>query len=267
MIYRKRGAVVRWENGSRITVTEGGVAIEEDDCFRCYPNARDDSFQPPFLALAEEHPDVPFATERLILTEGYAEHECGVRRWSEHTRRLHASLTHGALRALVDQASFDMAAIGRIGAALERAETTEREIPARVCVSPNVTAALLPHLAGAPVGNARIVQTAGGVDGYGADVVEADSAWPNVWRPSYRVRPVRMPLNLRIECDVREIDPDLPRAIALLAPVEGRVASVLVVEGRRVYPSRLRVTRVEAASGTGIWYPYGGGSFGAEMVL
>jgi hypothetical protein len=112
-----------------------------------------------------------------------------------------------------------------------------------------------------------VVQTAGGVDGYGNPIVEADGNWPNVYRPSYRVRPVRMPLNLRIECDRTAIDETAPRAIALLAPLDGTTLRVLIRDGDRVYPATVRVTRVRAVARERTWYPYGGGSFGAEMML
>ena len=38
MIYRKHGITVRWENRRRIEVTESGVAVEEGELFRCYPD-------------------------------------------------------------------------------------------------------------------------------------------------------------------------------------------------------------------------------------
>ena len=95
--------------------------------------------------------------------------------------------------------------------------------------------------------------------------------WPNRYRPSYRVRPVRMPLQLRLECDVMAIDADRPRAVALLAPVSvvsGQlVVRVLVEDGDRAFPATVRVARIDAVSDQRTWYPYGGGSFGAEMML
>ncbi len=76
-----------------------------------------------------------------------------------------------------------------------------------------------------------------------------------------------MPLNLRLRCDVNEIEPDRPVAVALLAPIEGLTLRVLVDEGARAYPATVHVTRIDAVSDTAVWYPYGGGSFGAEMML
>jgi hypothetical protein len=264
MIYRKQGSVVRWENGTLVRVTESGAAREEGELFECWPEPRVTEFRAPNVTI-EPVLDLPY--ERLIITDGYAEHEYGEKRWSERTQWLHASLVHGHLRALVDSASRSLDDLRTIANALQRAEPQYRDAPRHLRLAPRVTAALLPHMIGLAPPNVRLVQTAGGVDGYGNDIVEATSGWPNAWRPSYRVRPLRMPLNLRLECDVTEIDPDLPLAIALLAPVAGLVLRVLVVDRERVYPATVRVTRIEAVATERVWLPYGGGSFGAELVL
>lgn len=257
MIYRKQGSVARWENGTLIRVTESGAAREDGDFFESFPEPTP-TFHPPLIAAPK--PAIAFTYERLILTEGYAEHEYGDRRWSERTRRLHASITYGQLRALVDQAHFDMTHLEGVARALQRAEQTERDPPQRIVLAPNVTAAVLPFLP-------NTTQTAGGVDGYGNDVVEAAGEWPNFYRPSYRVRPVRMPHNLRLDHEVTDLDPDVPRAIALLAPVDSAAIKVLVVDGERVFPTTVHVTKIEAVGREREWYPYGAGSFGAELML
>jgi hypothetical protein len=237
------------------------------------------------------------AIERLIVVEGVAEHEwehpssafgtfsprargekadnrvarSADERSLEHTRRIHLSLTHARTRALLDLASFDLDDIERVAAVLARTDGIERAAPPRLRVAANVTAALLPSLVGIAPPNVRLVQTAGGVDGYGAPIVEATGAWPNSYRPSYRVRPVRMPLQLRLECDVADIDRDLPVAAALIAPVsiaDGLlVMRVLIDDGERPFPSIVRIARIAAVSAPTVSYPYGGGSFGAEMML
>lgn len=264
MIYRKHGAVVRWENGTRIRVTESGAAREAGDLFECWPiDPADISFDADAAAAALDRVVVDAAEirlERLILSEGHALHEYGDRRWSEHTRRLHASLTNGGLRALVDQATFDLAHLETIAEALQRAEGNEATAPQRIVLAPNVAAALLPLLPEA-------VQTAGGTDGYGNPVAEARGVWPNFFRPSYRFRPLRMPHNLRVDRDRSEIDPGLPRAIALLAPPERGSLRVLVVDGVRVFPSTIPVRPLVAIGPATEWYPFGAGSFGAELVL
>lgn len=258
MIYRKRGSVVRWENGTLIRVSESGVAIEEGDYFECFPDGRTMD-----LAVPDIHPpDVQ--CERLIISHGVAEHECDGRTWSETTQRVHASLTNSRVRALIDSTTLEE--LPHIGEALARIEP-ERDAPPRIRLAPNVTAALLPALIGLAPPNVRLIQTAIGVDGYGHPVIETDRDWPNFYRPSYRVRPVRMPLHLRLECDVTTIDEDRPRAIALLAPVDSLVLRVLIEDRQRVYPATVRVTRIDAVSDVRTWYPYGGGSFGAELML
>jgi hypothetical protein len=299
MIYRKRGETVRWENGTRIRVTESGMAYEAGERFVCEPALPN----PVILSEGEGEGGnegspadsattvyrrgffasplpAPFAQddswllprghavtiERLIAVEGFAEHEYGDRTWSERTQRLHVALTHDRERALIDQANFDTTHIERIAAALARSEP-EREAPPRLRLHAGITAALLPALVELAPPNVRVIQTAGGIDGKGEDIVEAAKEWPNWYRPSYRVRAVRAPLNLRLECGVTEIDASRPIAIALLAPVTGLTLRVLVEDGERVYPSTVRVTRIDAVSDERIWYPYGAGSFGAEMML
>ena len=262
MIYRKHGRSLRWENGVVVRVVESGIAVEEGELFRCEPEHVDADV--PFAVPKIEA--LPFV-ERLILTEGEAHHQYGDRQWSEHTRRMHLALTHKSLRVLLDRADFDFTQAHKLAAILERADTAEREPPPRLRLAPNVTAALLPHLAGLAPPNVRLLQTAGGIDGYGNDILESENDWPNFFRPSYRMRPVRMPHNLRFECSVTEIDRDRPIAVALLAPVDGLVLRVLVDAGTDAFPTTVRITRIDAVSDLREWYPYGAGSFGAELML
>ncbi len=250
-IYRKRGHVVRWENGTLVRVSESGIAIEDGELFTCEPEQRDP------LALKSEHAAIrvtDVTIERLIVSHGIAEHEFDGRTWSEETRRIHLSIVNGRIRALLD--SFDD--VERVANALKRAEQREREAPKHLVLAPNVSAALLPSLP-------NVEQAAGGIDGKGNDIGERYGE--NWYRPSYRVRPIRMPLNLRLRHNKTAIDPDLPRAVALLAPPDGLTVRVLIEDGTRVYPSTVRVRKIEAVSENVIWYPYAGGSFGAEMML
>jgi len=277
MIYRKRGHTIRWEHGTAIEVTESGVAWEEGERFICEPASVPAATRVQLrgalagFAGSQSGDEVTalhagVTVERWIAVEGVAEHEYGDRTWNEQTQRLHVALTHKRERALIDQASFDTTHIHRVAAALARSEE-EREAPPRLRLAANITAALLPPLLELAPPNVRILQTAGGIDGKGEDIVEATEDWPNWYRPSYRIRPVKAPLNLRLECSVTEIDPSRPVAIALLAPVAGLTLRVLVEEGERAYPATVRVTRIDAVSNERTWYPYGAGSFGAEMML
>ena len=234
--------------------------------------ARDDTADDVARVAAEilrHHP------ERLIVSHGIAEHDCNGVRWQEETRRVHVSLAKKGIRALIDRADFDLDPIERIASALGRAGA-ERAAPPRIRLAPSVTAALLPSLVGLAPPNVELWQAGGGLDGNGEKIDEfrvetpgriAGATWPNVFRPSYRFRPVRMPLNLRLECEVDVIDRDIPEAIALLAPVAGLILRLLVVDRRRVYPATIRVTRIDAVAGERSWYPYGAGAFGSEIML
>jgi hypothetical protein len=42
---------------------------------------------------------------------------------------------------------------------------------------------------------------------------------------------------------------------------------VLVVDGQRAFPATATVTHIAAVSNERTWYPYGGGSFGASLML
>lgn len=272
MIYRKSGSVVRWENGTLVGVTERGIAIEEGALFECRPEPG--RTLPPLdpapvldAVRAVQHAAGEIAVERLIVSDGIAEHEYGSRRWDEQTRRIHLSLLRGHTRALLDLGTFELEDIARVAEAMSRLDEEERPVPPRLRLAPNVTAALLPSLVGLAPPNVRLLQSANGIDGRGEEIVEAASGWPNWYRPSYRVRPLRMPLHLRLECDVTAIERDRPVAVALIAPVDRLTVRVLVDDGERAFPATIRVTRIDAVAGARIWYPYGGGSFGAEMML
>jgi hypothetical protein len=309
MIYRKRGSVVRWENGTLVRVAESGIAVENEELFECrpessgaVPNIEESDVIEAARAVQNTAAAAGVAIERLIVIDGMAEHECDDRRWQDRTRRMHISLVRARTRAILDLGSFDMNDVVRVAEALARLDDVEREAPPRLRLAPNVTAALLPSLIGIAPPNVRLLQTAGGVDGCGEAIVETSSSeflgvprgsseeptppeelrgtrgtevWPNRYRPSYRVRPIRMPLQLRLECEVTTIDVHRdavqPRAVALLAPVSiinsGLVLRVLIDGRDRAFPSTVRVARIDAVSNERTWYPYGGGSFGAEMML
>lgn len=255
MIYRKQGSTVRWENGTLIRVTECGVAREEGPLFECFPAERSGSEGelPPdrVHAMVESVRDLDF--ERLIVTSGVAEHECDGRTWREETQRFHASLVRNGLRALVDRIED----VRVVAGALDRATRAERVAPGRMRLAPNVAAAMLPFHPAAR-------QTAGGVDGYGFPVTETSESY---YRPSYRVRPLRMKFNVRLDHDATEVDAGLPLAVALLAPADGLLLRVLIDDGEDVYPAAVRIGEIRAVSRERVWYPFGAGSFGAEMML
>lgn len=287
MIYRKQGFVERWENGTHIEVRESGLAIEREELFECRPEpswgrppaGRAAVSLPAVVAKIQSMIPNDVTVERLILSRGVAHHESGEAQWEEETERVHASLVREDVRVLVDLGAFpaghheeQACEIEVIARALSRLDVRERQQPARLRLAPNVTAALIPSLIDLAPPNVRLVQTAGGIDGRGNAIVEAVREWPNWYRPSYRTRPVRMPLNVRMECDVTEIESGRPRAVALLASAREPVSRELVVrvlidDGEKAWPATVRVVRIDAVAEERVWYPYGGGSFGAEMML
>ncbi len=274
--YRKFGRTVRYENGTFIRVEEAGQAIEDGQAFSCRPITRSTTLSPIDTAELEQTVrDIealvrpPLTVERLVVTEGVAEHEFEARKWRETIRRVHLSLAFRSTRALIDLGDFQLDDVQHIAAALPRI-TGEREAPSRVRLAPNVAAALLPSLIGVVPPNLTLSQSGGGFDGKGQPIETReirDEPWPNWYRPSYRSRPVRAPFHLRALCHVTKIDDDLPRAIALLAPPEPLMLRVLCVDREQVFPATVRVLRIDAVAEEARWYPYGAGSFGAEMML
>lgn len=274
-IYRKRGRVARHEDGQTILVAEAGEAIEIGREFEARP-LKETVTLPPIDASAVERVAreiqrivKPLTIERLIVSEGVAEHELNGVRWTESTLRIHLSITHRDFRLLIDRGDFELGDVERAVRALENVHA-EREAPPRIRMRANVSAALLPSLPTIAPPNVELWQMAGGTDGKGAPVRQeriTAPPWTNWYRPSYRARPVRMPFNLRAECEVKVIDGDLPEAVAILAPVDGIVMRVLVAERGISYAATVRVSRIDAVADEVTWYPYGAGAFGAKMML
>ncbi|HVR37909.1 MAG TPA: hypothetical protein VMU84_02360 [Thermoanaerobaculia bacterium] len=252
-VYRKRGRVARWENGWVVRVVEHGEAIEDGAMFTCrpLPHEREDidatNVERVAAALTMK------SIERLIITEGIADHEFADRRWTETTQRIHCALVKDRIRALIDLATFDVDAITYIAEVLARTGD-EREAPKHLRLAANVSAALLPSM------NVAKSQVAEGIDGKGQPIVETIGA--NWYRPSYRVRPMRMPMNVRAHATQTQIDRDLPVAVAVLEP-----PYVLIDDHGAAYPAKLNVTRIEAVDDRITFYPYAAGSFGAEMMF
>jgi hypothetical protein len=270
-VYRKWGRVVRYENGVTIRVEEAGEASERDGVFLAAPaqtrgpvpqlHAREvDSYVAQTLLSVR-----PSVIERLIVSAGIAHHETNGVTWTEESRRVHAALVNPPLRVLIDLASFDISVIETIASALARAGE-ERAAPSRIRLAPNVSAALLPAL----VGELAMEQTGGGVDGKGQPIetraVTSDPP-PNWYRPGYAVRPVRAWINIRA-LPFGSIDSRAPRAVALLAPVDGMTLRVLCIDGDEVFPTALDASHIGAVSGDKpAWCPFAAGSFGVEMML
>ena len=272
-LYRKFGRTVRYENGTTIRVDEAGEAVEDAQTFNCRPIARSVELPPidgsaieKTVAEIQSIVRAPLGIERLIVSEGVAEHQFGERRWMETTRRVHLAITFQKMRAVIDLGEFELDDVRLVAGVFPRAEA-RGYTEARVRLAPCVSAALLPALINIAPPNIQLMQMAGGLDGKGEPIGKSTGPWPNWYRPSYRVRPVRAPFSLRAECAVKNIDEDLPRAIALLAPVERLTLSVLCTHGEDVFPASVRIARIDAVSDVTRWYPYGAGSFGAETTV
>jgi hypothetical protein len=279
-IYRKRGRVVRMESGYLVDSAESGMAIEEPNAFSCLP------FEAPPLppldadavrrtaAAIEGAVSAPVRLERLLVSEGVAEHELGEQRWSDRSARLHLSLTCNGLRALIDLGGetlgdLSLGDVWSVSRALAGAGE-ERVAPSTMRLAPNVAAAMVVNLPEADLPGVRLHQwpRRAAWDGRGRPmervVLGEPETWPNWFRPSYRSLPVRKPFDLRLECASTAVDSQAPRAIALLAPPEGLTVRVLCVDGRDVYPATITVGSILAAASQWTWYPYGAGAWGSE---
>jgi hypothetical protein len=266
-VYRKVGRTLRFENDRLISVHESGEAVEEGEVFSCRPfpsPGRPDSSLTLGMTVRDLRAAVPhpLSIERLVVSVGEAEHEFGKRQWSETSRRVHVAVTYRRLRALIDRGDFGLQEVTDVAAALLRV-SDERSLHA-LRLAPAVSAAVLQNLIGIAPPNVVLLQTAGGFDGKGQPIEETSRNW---WRPSYRVRPQLRPLNIRATCTVTEMDQSLPLAIALLEPPQALTIRVLCVDGDSVYPATFRITRIESIGEKLTWYPYGAGSFGAEMTV
>jgi hypothetical protein len=260
-VYRKWGSAIRWEHGVLVRVEEAGEAREVGEELIASPIEPRESGPLPSDAVLAFARKIEGNIERMVVSEGIAEHEYGHRRWRESTRRVHLSLTHGTHRVLLDLAHFD-ADVAPIVRALSNVGTA-RELD-HVRLAPNVSAALLPSL----IGTIEMEQVAAGCDGYGEPIERRPVAGapPNWYRPSYRIRPLRAWHNLRA-LPFGSVDEELPRAIALLAPPGSATLQLLCVQGEEAFAASVNMTTVRAVGEAGEWYPYAAGAFGAEMLL
>jgi hypothetical protein len=277
-VYRKRGRVVRYENGVVVRVAEAGESREIGAELWTEPVVLPHREEGEALAADESEAAVRAGSEaamalsarfgvnieRIVVSEGVVEHEMGPRRWRETSRRVHLSLSSGTHRALLDLAGFDEELVAEVARAL--ASLGDQRAISRVRLSPNVTAALLPSLAGV----IDMEQMPADHDGYGEPVkrcqVSTTELPPNWYRPSYRIRPVRAWHHVRA-VPFGDLDDAAPRALALLAPPEKGVLRLLCLDDRESFVATVAATTIRAVGETGAWYPYAAGTYGAEMLL
>ena len=268
-IYRKRGRSVRREGRYLVWADEAGEAFDEQAIFRT--RTMDEAVDLPapdaaaVVAAAREIEaciEPPLTIERMLVSDGIVAHQFGEVAWSESPRRVHLSIARAPLRILFDFADFHLDVVRRAADLLNRAGA-ERKPPERIRLADHVGAALVPFA------SVEKVQTAMGRDGRGQLIEErrwTPEAPPNWFRPSYRVRPRKAWFHLRLE-SLGQIDASVPEAIALLAPASRREIRVLCADGRDVYPTTIPIRPIIAVRPAGTWYPYGAGTFGAEVML
>lgn len=235
--YRKWGRVVRYEHGRIVRVDEAGEAIESAELFLASPIAERvplPDLDEAAVAAAARAIEELVQPERLLVSDGVAEHECNGVRWQERSRRVHAAIVlRGAApeRALVDLAGFDdVELFHRIASANLGPEHRVD----RVRVAAHLAASLLPQL----VGLRDLEQLAGAHDGKGLPIEARRVAGepPNWYRPSYRVRPRRAWLNLHARASAASADADAPVAIATMAPAEPHAFRLLCLDGGELFP-------------------------------
>jgi hypothetical protein len=278
--YRKWGRVVRLERDCVIAVDEAGEALEDGESFTARPLRDEVTLPAPaedVEAFAREVTAlIPPAirVERMIVSAGVTEHEFGRERWRETTARMHIALVNPKrqLRVTLDLggellADLPIGDVSIIAGALARVQTRAKQ-PRRLVLAPHVAAALLPVLL--HVEGVTLMQCAGDRDGKGVKIAEqvlTTDAFPNWFRPSYRVRPARMPFHLCAVATATEIDPLFPRAIAIVRVLDHRRFDVLCDDGSRVFEAPIAIDRIRAVGAPAAWYPYAAGAFGSEMLL
>lgn len=263
-LYRKWGRVVRFESGTLVFVSEAGESVDDGKLFRSSPLSEavplPDIDPEPVQSAARLLATVE-GVERIVVSEGVARNECDGRVWDEHSRRIHVSLIGNRERAVMDLASFDVAAVQRIGRALSIAGP-ERKCPRCLRLEPAVSAAILPQL----VGTIAVEQRSGARDGRGHPILPLSGPpWTNAFRPSYRTRPLLMPMMLQA-LPHGEIPPGLPAAIALLGP-PGRTLRLLCTDGDDVFPVMADLSKPLAIGPPADYFPYAAGTFGADMIF
>lgn len=254
----------------------------------------------------------PLAVERLLVSEGIAAHENlsaeGSVGWEERSERIHVAVVNRRCRAraLLDLGDFDAACreLTDVTGALAALEP-DRALPSlRSPISggsaldsfrfqPRVTAALLaalienvhPHSTRQAVSIRQAAHSAIRCDGKGLSIEEltlVDSkgvqveSWPNWFRPSYRIRPVRMPFHVRLIGPKVASSPSI-EVRALLAPIEidrGLVKlALLAYEGAVTHALAVEIAvgelmrRLHPVGEMETWYPYGAGAWGVAAAI
>jgi hypothetical protein len=311
--YAKSGRTFRIEIDARqktaFRIEESGIAVLEKQHFRCFPAEDTAEISPPpheeLEAVVESVQLMvrgPLTIERLVAISGLSAHEFRAgqehNRWNETAARLHVSVAHRGkgLRLLLDigsskppdldfsEFSEPLEALNAIAPALKPTRCSTLRL------RPAVAAALWPALMeNQPAGQALdFVQKTSEImpfDGKGRHVVEGSlsrfrrsAEWPNFFRPSYRVRPLRAPLGIDLHLPHKSTANEVFDALALLAPCRTSDDSIRAdllcrdPQGRSFAATAVMKSETwkAAIAGTGEqarWYPFSGGSFGRETEL
>jgi hypothetical protein len=304
--YVKQGQSLRFEWSGRgsgwVHTVEAGESLLEEGRFSCRPSAsppeptlRDDAIRR-LLEQLQEIVRHPLSIDRIVVSAGEAAHRWSdgdvERSWSDRAARLHLGLVHAGegWSHLLDAGAGEIEAID-----LEplRRVTAAAALPLRpigaplLRLAPAVTARLIPLLlSGASDGTAtrrvRFTQRATTPeqrDGRGAEIVEGPVSLlqpPNVWRPSYRFRPIASPLDVRLEAPGNLVS-GIPEAVVVIEPLDGRDGTItgrlLVTDGEAAGVVHLQVavqelleTIVTAAAGE-VWFPAGTGCWGVPAMI
>lgn len=296
-IYRKDGRSVRIEQwgdcSHRVTMSESGVAVMEDELFSASPGEPREELPEPALPLEKLDPPRGFEVEHATVTSGIASHE--LEQWNEIVAwRDSASVIHVELvergRSLRVRGSFG----GEAGSFEYRRWIGELEalaaLPFRESAPPvdallldrSVSAELIPliHAGTRRSDPAALLFTQRAPspetrDGSGTPIVPSFNAGgqrvlPNVYRPSYRYRPRPMVLHLAIE-PFGHVPVDGTRALAIVARSteltllcsNRREWFVLTIDGQ---PETLAASVAAVADDT-VWYPSLAGCWGATMLV
>jgi len=307
--YRKDGWTSRFERTSRseawIVLSESGVAEFDGSSFSTSctgeaPLPKPQGSRVRFLARRISN-DVPSEARisRLTITEGRADHRVedvdGKREWSETFGRIHLAVEAGPLRATIDRGgtsllAIDPAEIKGLANLLAGAERLLEPRISNIRLAPAVTARILRGLvdsaaAGRLEPEFQVVQTEHEdypYDGLGHSitriVLNADAGVPpNVYRPTYRLPPVRVPLHVRLigpslapAFDARAIEilepflvrPDRLEAGLLCLDAEGRPLACRVSTSPGQWLAAMRSAGTEYR-----WFPYSAGAYGNEIDL
>jgi hypothetical protein len=299
---------------SRLEVSEHGEATEDGRTFVARSAAPASGVRKPAASvlasietqlLAALPPTV--SIERMTAVTGTAKHRFAPsglpeREWSESHIRLHASLVHRerAARVLVDLGGARWteqhsawlarvaAALGQLdgGGPLRSWKVLRLGSSIAAALWPELLVALLEHPgAGSRLALSQRRHDVFRLDGFGDPIAEvplsgagvvSPAHWPNFFRPTYRVRPVRAAFHLGATLPPSNERPDAD-AVALLAPIRVHRSVVnleLLATDRNVsfaLPVVIGVERLASSLFAGaqkeMWFPYAAGSWGGAVLL